>query len=238
MTYLTVETWAKAQNILNCNSAARGEAWWSSDTKRNLEWFLALGLGANPLTTLLLIGCMAGIYSQDFAHPLVQISVPHPHYGPRKKLKLRTMIEGAEELESEARRDRSLDELRESGEDWRITPFGQNLRHLSLDELPQFWSILAGDPATAIVGPRGPSHSQLREEIYPNQNQLPYRDYLKALGSGLRYGITSLPIVCDRHLDIEGRVAIDAEYAKNASLISDLRIIFLTANLNTIANGV
>ena len=48
-------------------------------------------------------------------------------------------------------------ELLDSPEDW-LTPLGSFLRRTSIDEVPQFWSVIKGQ--MSIVGPRPALHNQ------------------------------------------------------------------------------
>lgn len=98
-----------------------------------------------------------------------------------------------------------------------LTPLGRFLRRTSLDELPQFWSILKGD--MSIVGPRPALFNQ---------------DDLIALrtASGvdvLQPGLTGWAQINGRdEIPIDKKVELDAEYLINQSFRFDLKIIGLT----------
>lgn len=99
-----------------------------------------------------------------------------------------------------------------------LTPIGNFLRKSSLDELPQLWSIIAGD--MSFVGPRPALFNQadliaLRTE--QGVHLIPP-------------GLTGWAQVNGRdELPIPVKVGYDAYYAKNMSLFFDLKILFLTA---------
>lgn len=100
--------------------------------------------------------------------------------------------------------------------DQRSTPLGAILRRTSLDELPQFWCVLKGE--MSVVGPRPVPAAELAR-YGANRNC-----YLK-----LRPGITGLWQVSGRNaLCYSKRVALDAEYSRNVSLMLDLKIIGAT----------
>ncbi|CAM2863638.1 MULTISPECIES: sugar transferase [Janthinobacterium] len=98
-----------------------------------------------------------------------------------------------------------------------LTPVGPFLRKSSLDELPQLWSILAGD--MSFVGPRPALFNQddliaLRTE-YGVDQVLP--------------GLTGWAQINGRdELPIPDKVRLDAEYLQRQSFFLDLKIIFLT----------
>lgn len=98
-----------------------------------------------------------------------------------------------------------------------LTPIGGGLRGLSLDELPQLWSILRGD--MSFVGPRPALFNQedliaLRAEKGIN-NLLP--------------GLTGWAQINGRdELPIARKVELDAEYQQQRSFLFDLKIIGLT----------
>lgn len=95
----------------------------------------------------------------------------------------------------------------------RLTPFGHLLRRSSLDELPQLLNVLKGD--MAIVGPR-----PLLTTYLPF-----YRDSERARHS-VRPGITGAAQVAGRnYLDWDEQLAFDAEYAREGTLLDDLKII-------------
>lgn len=97
------------------------------------------------------------------------------------------------------------------------TPIGPTLRRLSLDELPQLWSVLKGD--MSVVGPRPALFNQ---------------DDLIALRTAvgverLRPGITGWAQVNGRDdLPIPVKVELDRDYTLRSSFLFDLRIILGT----------
>ncbi|MBK3506417.1 MULTISPECIES: sugar transferase [Pseudomonas] len=99
-----------------------------------------------------------------------------------------------------------------------LTPIGNFLRKSSLDELPQLWSIIAGD--MSFVGPR-PALFNQADLIELRTEQGVHL---------IRPGLTGWAQVNGRdELPIPVKVGYDAFYAKNMSVLFDLKILFLTA---------
>jgi len=99
-----------------------------------------------------------------------------------------------------------------------LTPIGNFLRQSSLDELPQLWSIIAGD--MSFVGPR-PALFNQADLIELRTEQGVHL---------IRPGLTGWAQVNGRdELPIPVKVGYDAFYAKNMSVLFDLKILFLTA---------
>jgi O-antigen biosynthesis protein WbqP len=98
-----------------------------------------------------------------------------------------------------------------------LTPIGSFLRKSSLDELPQLWSILAGD--MSFVGPR---------PALFNQHDL--IDLRTEQGIHvLRPGLTGWAQVNGRdELPIPHKVALDAEYLKRQGFWFDIKILWIT----------
>jgi len=98
-----------------------------------------------------------------------------------------------------------------------ITKIGLFLRKTSLDELPQFFSIIKGD--MNFVGPR---------PALFNQDDL-IRIRTKKNIHKINPGITGWAQINGRdNITIEEKVKLDFYYLENASLILDLKILFLT----------
>jgi putative colanic acid biosynthesis UDP-glucose lipid carrier transferase len=117
------------------------------------------------------------------------------------------------------------DELRQARrDDPRVTPFGAWLRRTSLDELPQFVNVLAGD--MSVVGPR--PHAVAHNEQYRRQ----ILEYM--LRHKVRPGITGWAQTngwrgeTDTLDKMIQRVAYDLEYIRRYSLGFDLKIIAMT----------
>lgn len=121
-----------------------------------------------------------------------------------------------------------------SADDCRITPVGRFLRRTKLDELPQLWNVIRGD--MSLVGPR-PQVPRFVDCFDPS---------LRCLVLHVRPGITGPTALHFRHeealladkADREGyyieqilpvKLEMDADYVRNQSLISDLRILSQTA---------
>lgn len=108
--------------------------------------------------------------------------------------------------------------------DARITPVGNFLRRTSLDELPQFFNVIAGN--MSIVGPR--PHACAHNEQY---RKLIPKYMLRHL---VKPGITGWAQIhgwrgeTDTLDKMEKRVEFDLHYIDNWSLWLDLKIIILT----------
>ena len=98
-----------------------------------------------------------------------------------------------------------------------LTPIGSFLRKSSLDELPQLWSILAGD--MSFVGPR--------PALFNQQDLIALRTEQGV--HTLVPGLTGWAQVNGRdELPITQKVAFDAEYLQRQSLWFDIKILWLT----------
>jgi O-antigen biosynthesis protein WbqP len=106
--------------------------------------------------------------------------------------------------------------LLEDPDAW-LTPIGAFLRKTSLDELPQLWSILAGD--MSIVGPRPALFNQ--DDLIALRTERGVHE--------LAPGLTGWAQVNGRdELPIPQKVELDVEYLRRRSLLFDLRILWLT----------
>ena len=98
-----------------------------------------------------------------------------------------------------------------------LTPIGSFLRKSSLDELPQLWSILAGD--MSFVGPRPALFNQ--DDLIASRTQAGVHELVP--------GLTGWAQVDGRdELPIPEKVKLDVEYLQRQSLWFDIYILWLT----------
>ncbi len=104
-----------------------------------------------------------------------------------------------------------------STNDPRTTPPGRVLRRTSLDELPQLLNVIRGD--MSLVGPRPAAFSQL--DVYTSEQ--------RHCRASVRPGITGMAQVRGRStLSVEEAIRWDMHYARNGSLLLDLKILAAT----------
>ena len=101
-------------------------------------------------------------------------------------------------------------------DDPRVTKVGKFLRKTSLDELPQLFNIIKGD--MSFVGPRPPMRREVEDcPEYPMER-------LAVTG-----GLSCYWQVQGRSsIDFNGMVELDLKYIEERSMLTDLKIIFLT----------
>jgi sugar transferase EpsL len=139
---------------------------------------------------------------------------PGLHEEPFTVVKFRTMLPAS---------DPSRESLTDSQ---RLTRLGRFLRKTSLDEVPQFWSVLKGD--MSLVGPR-----PLLTEY------LPYYTERERIRFTARPGITGWAQVHGRNrVTWDERLEYDVWYVTNWSLWLDLRILLLTLRQAVMTSGV
>ena len=98
-----------------------------------------------------------------------------------------------------------------------LSPIGGFLRHSSLDELPQLFSVLKGD--MSFVGPRPALYNQ--DELIALRNE---KNVDKLLP-----GITGWAQVNGRdELTISDKVQLDNEYLNRQSIWFDIKILWMT----------
>jgi lipopolysaccharide/colanic/teichoic acid biosynthesis glycosyltransferase len=100
--------------------------------------------------------------------------------------------------------------------DPRVTRIGRVIRALSIDELPQLWTVLRGN--MSLVGPRPPLPSEVARYTAVQRRRLEVKPGLTCLWQV--YGRSLLPF--DR------QVILDIEYIDNQSIWLDLKILLRT----------
>jgi len=107
-------------------------------------------------------------------------------------------------------------------QDARVTKFGQWLRQLRLDELPQFINVLKGE--MSLVGPR-PERPHFVQDL---RKQIPYYDLRHTIRPGItgwaQIGFQYAGSVEDSHVKLQ----YDLYYVKNLSLWLDIKIMLRT----------
>ncbi len=108
-----------------------------------------------------------------------------------------------------------------------LTPAGRFLRRTSLDELPQLWSVLAGD--MSLVGPRPALFNQ--HDLVEERTKLGIH--------ALRPGITGWAQINGRdEIPLERKVELDHYYLRKASFLLDLKILVSTLWKTSRSEGV
>ncbi|HEX5971095.1 MAG TPA: sugar transferase [Gemmatimonadaceae bacterium] len=136
-----------------------------------------------------------------------------------RMIKFRTMRVGADDEKAQFAHLNASGDRRNFKivDDPRISRVGRFLRRWSLDELPQFLNVLAGQ--MSLVGPRP----------VPEDDFVDYEEHhFRRLGA--KPGITGLWQVSGRSAvsDFEERVRLDTEYIDRWSLWLDLKILTMT----------
>ena len=108
----------------------------------------------------------------------------------------------------------------------RITPFGQKLRSLSLDEMPQLINVLKGH--MSVVGPR----PQLPEFVeHYTKHQLRRHE--------VKPGMAGLAQVSGRNnLSWEEKFDLDVQYVEKQSILFDFKIMFKTVEVMMKKEGI
>jgi lipopolysaccharide/colanic/teichoic acid biosynthesis glycosyltransferase len=130
--------------------------------------------------------------------------------------KFRTMGVNAESQREALRRGHQQTGLFKIERDPRVTPLGEFLRKYSLDELPQFLNVLKGD--MSLVGPR----PFVKDET--DLFQYPYTLRFEVLP-----GITGPWQAGGRsNIDFHGLCNLELDYVLRWSVITDLKLLFIT----------
>ncbi|HTP51286.1 MAG TPA: sugar transferase [Anaeromyxobacteraceae bacterium] len=133
-------------------------------------------------------------------------------------LKFRTMVPGAEKLQSDlAARNEVRGPVFKIRDDPRITPIGRFLRRTSIDELPQLLNVLKGD--MSLVGPR-PLPIRDYEGFYEDAHRRRF---------SVRPGLTCLWQVSGRNqVPFDRWMMLDMQYIDTWSLWMDITILVRT----------
>jgi exopolysaccharide biosynthesis polyprenyl glycosylphosphotransferase len=141
-------------------------------------------------------------------------------------LKLRTMVAGADSSKESLRRvNERVGPFFKMGRDPRVTRCGAWLRKFSVDELPQFLNVIAGD--MSLVGPR--PHPLDDVELYRAED-------LRRLD--VKPGVTGLwQVTARRDPSFETNMALDLKYIESWSLALDVKILLKTLPVVLRAEG-
>jgi lipopolysaccharide/colanic/teichoic acid biosynthesis glycosyltransferase len=158
---------------------------------------------------------------------LIKLSTPELVFYKQKRvglkgkvfeiLKFRTMVPHSEKKLTKLRNLNEADgPVFKIYNDPRYTPLGKFLAHTGLDELPQLLNVFRGE--MSFVGPRPlPTYEA---------NRLTRKQKLREL---VKPGITSSWVIRGSHsLKFNHWMKLDLQYVENASIFTDIEIIFKT----------
>lgn len=192
--------------------------------KRLLDLAVALVLAVIFLPFWILVPIL--IYL-DSGWPVLFAHTRVGKYGREFRLyKFRSMVRDADVILHQ-RNKALLEEFKKN--DWkmkndpRITRLGKILRSLTIDEFPQLYNVLKGE--MSVVGPRAYVRKELLEqsERYPET-----KEYIPLILS-VKPGITGPWQTSGRNeVPFRVRAQMDAEYAKQRSILTDVAILFKT----------
>ena len=136
-----------------------------------------------------------------------------------KIYKFRSMYLDAEERKKElmAQNEIAGGVMFKMKDDPRITPVGKVIRKLSIDELPQFFNVVAG--SMSLVGTRPPTLDEVEKYERKQWRRI-----------SIKPGITGMGQVNGRSrvTNFEDIVEMDVEYIDNWSLFTDIKIVLKT----------
>ncbi len=166
----------------------------------------------SPLVALAILA----IRLESKGHPIYRQHRVGKDGAPFDVLKLRTMVSGAEKMGAGLAVDDG---------DSRITRVGALLRRTSIDELPNLVNVLKGE--MSIIGPRPTVPVQVAQYTDRQRGRL-----------ALKPGITGWAQVNGRaSLPWPQRIELDLFYVEHATVLLDLKILWLTARMLVTGHG-
>lgn len=209
----TAKTSANVEYDAHGGSDARRNSFYRKYGKRIFDVMLVVAASPVLVPLALIISVMIGMSGNRPVFVQRRVGINGREF---RMLKFRTMVPDADNVlraylaENPAARA-EWDAHQKLKNDPRITQVGRFLRKTSLDELPQFWNVVAGD--MSLVGPRPMMVEQ--KAMYPGDAY--YR---------MRPGITGLWQISDRNdCQFRDRAAFDTEYETILSLGTDIRVL-------------
>jgi lipopolysaccharide/colanic/teichoic acid biosynthesis glycosyltransferase len=181
--------------------------------KRGIDVIVS-GVALVALSPLFLL--LAGAVKWTSVGPvLYRWRVVGKHGRPFLGFKFRSMYENADDLKAQLEsRNEMHGPVFKIADDPRLTKVGAWMRRYSLDELPQFYSVLRGD--MSLVGPRPPLVSEYARFTEFQKQKL-----------AVKPGITCLWQINGRNQvrDFDEWVRLDLEYIREWSLGLDAKIL-------------
>ncbi|MGK2939043.1 MAG: sugar transferase [Solirubrobacteraceae bacterium] len=171
---------------------------------------IAVAGSALLLAAPVLLVAIIAIRLESPGHPIYRQRRIGRDGRPFDVMKLRTMVDGAEQMGAGLAVDEG---------DTRITKIGAFLRRTSIDELPNLVNVLRGD--MAIVGPRPTVPVQVEQYTERQRGRL-----------AIRPGITGWAQVNGRAtLPWDERIELDLWYIEHRSLRLDVQILWRTVRM-------
>ncbi|MBM4429402.1 MAG: sugar transferase [Chloroflexi bacterium] len=198
---------------------------WQLVLKRLLDIVIA-GLALLLLSPLLILIALA-IWITSGLPILYRWQVVGLGGRPFTGYKFRTMVPDADRLKASLLAHNEMSgPVFKMKDDPRITSIGRVLRKLSLDEMPQLWSVLKGD--MSLVGPRPPLQSEWVQ----------FKDWQRRKLS-VKPGMTSLWLIRGRSdvTDFDDWARLDLEYIDRWSLWLDFEILLKTVPALLLGRG-
>ena len=134
--------------------------------------------------------------------------------------KFRSMCNDAEEMKKDLQQENEMNNglMFKIKDDPRITKVGKIIRKTSIDELPQFFNVLAGD--MSLVGTRPPTVDEVEQYARVHWRRI-----------SIKPGLTGMWQVSGRSgiNDFDEVVELDTEYIDKWSVLLDFSIIMKTA---------